>query len=147
VYLNGNRLSTSKYIIDQNDVTLNFTPNTGDILLVNVKQNLTAGAAADRIQQFYQPIDPNNTDPEKNLLTLMGLNFKQHIDDGGSLVNPVYDYGVDGVASGSSTDENINPDEYYFGLADPAMDANRPEELIVTSMSDSLQIYYKFLSP
>jgi hypothetical protein len=140
VYVNGRRLSDLDFEIDSDSVTIDETLDDQAVVRVVVRLGLSAGLAADRAQRFYNPTDP--TLQEKNLRTLMGLNFKANILDGGDLANnAIRDYDVDGNADTSNSGvESINPNGKYFGLADPKVDKDRPEELIVTGSGESLQM-------
>jgi hypothetical protein len=142
VFVNSTRLTDAQFTSDTDSVTIDVMPNDGDIVTINVKQNLTSGLAGDRIQRFY---DPENAEAaEKNLEVLMGLQFKGNVMDGGSLGdNTNRDYDIDGNAplSNAAEDvETINPNERYFGFADPELDAGRPQELVVTGTGESLKM-------
>jgi len=139
VYVGETRLADSQFTVDVDNVTIDVTPDEGAIVTVIVKKNLTSGLAGDRIQRFY---DPENAEAaEKNLKTLMGLNFKGNIIDGGSLGdNALRDYDIDGNSNGAVTDETINPQDRYFGFADPEIDAGRPQELVLTGSGESLKM-------
>ena len=134
---NGVLQSSTTYNVQPASVVLKAQPPANTILQVNVRQPLTPGYAGDRIQQFY---DPTNTTAEKNLRTLLGLNYKGNVLDGGMANNAFQDYQVDGNTTGAETDETINPNERYYGFADPTLEANRPEELISTGTGESLRI-------
>lgn len=140
VYLNDRRLDSVEYTVVSDSVTIEDAIDDGDKVKIVVRLALTPGLAMDRAQRFYNPADP--TAEEKNLRTLMGLNFKANILDGGDLANnSPRDYDVDGNANTANAGvESLNPDGHYFGLADPVHDANRPEELIVAGSGESLHM-------
>lgn len=139
VFINETRLRDADFSVSSNYISLYVTPINDDIINVVVRQALSINMAADRIQRFYDPT--NSQAAEKNLRTLMGLNFKGNVFDGGILSNNTQlDYNITGATTGATTDETINPKTKYFGLADPAMEENRPEELVVTGSGESLHI-------
>jgi hypothetical protein len=139
VYVNGVRLDDNQFGVSQNSVILYVTMTNGDIVRVVVRQSLTSGLAADRINRFYDPTDSEAA--ERNLRTLLGLNFRGNVMDGGMLANnTIVDYNIIGVANGASTDETINPDVFFHSLADPYMSENHPEELIPTFGGEGILI-------
>jgi hypothetical protein len=127
------------FVAGPDTVSLLKVPSDGSTVLINVRDVVTPDLAADRIQRFYDPT--NVTAAEKNLRTLMGLNFKGNVDDGGALAdNSVNDYTISGVLGGTPDDEFINPDGNAYTFADPALEADRPEELVVAGSGESLRI-------
>ncbi len=141
VLIGERSLMSGEFTVDKDSVTVEVSMADGTIVTVNVRNNLTNDLAADRIQRFY---DPTNTHAqEKNLRTLMGMNFKANIMDGGDLEdNSVRDYDLDGNANVANAGvETFNPNEHYFGLADPVLTEGRPEELIVAGTGESLNMF------
>ena len=146
VFYNDDVQPNAAYSVsDAMEVTLLAPPPLTTPVTVRVRQNLTAGLEASRIQQFYDPA--NAQAAEANLRQLMGLNFKRDILDGGSLANnAATDYTFDATVSGAESDEYINPNGSYYGLADPSIDANRPEELVLTGSGESLRVVIRDVS-
>lgn len=142
VFANGNKIDKTKYIISEKTISIkqSLNLNNGDLIYVSVKQNLTKNLAADRIQQFYDPA--NTVTAEKNLRQLLGLDFKANIIDGGNFSNNSFrDYDIDGNSTGVVSDETLNPNTRYYGLMDPKIDKNRPEELIVAHPNESVNFF------
>ena len=140
VYIGSRRLDNDEFTVASDSVTIDEALEDGVEVRVVVRLALSVGLAADRAQRFYNPADPESE--EKNLRTLMGLNFKANILDGGDLAdNSIRDYDVDGNADTSNAGvESINPNGKYFGLADPAVDKDRPQELLVIGSGESLHM-------
>lgn len=140
VFVDGNKLPTSNYSAVAKTVSISSSLDNGNLVYIVVRQNLTKILAADRIQQFY---DPNNAHAaEKNLRQLLGLDFKANILDGGKFSNnSLRDYDVDGNSTGITTDETLNPNKRYYGLMDPEIDKNRPEELVVAHPNESVNFF------
>ena len=140
VFVADNKIDSSKFTVSGNIVSISSSLNDGDSIYIVVRQNLTTNLAADRIQQFYDPA--NASTPEKNLRQILGLDFKSNILDGGNLNdNSMRDYDIDGRSTGVTTDETLNPNSKYYGLMDPSIDKNRPEELIVTHPNESVNFF------
>jgi hypothetical protein len=138
VYVNDVRLADDEFSSNIDALTINSSMDASDLIRVVVRASLSAGLSASRIQQFYNPILAN--EPEKNLRALMGLEYKTpNVNDGGDLAdNSLNDYTVSGNYTGIESDETINPNESHFGLADPAHDQDRPEELVIVGTGESL---------
>jgi len=144
VFANGNKIDNTKYVISGKTISIktNLNLKNGDLIYVSVKQNLTKNLAADRIQQFYDPTKQGPITAEKNLRQLLGLDFKANMVDGGNLSNnSVRDYDIDGNYTGIVSDETLNPNTRHYGLMDPKIDKNRPEELIVTHPNESVNFF------
>lgn len=140
VYVNGNNLIASNYTVSNKTISISSSLNDGDLIYIAIRQNLTKNSASDRIQQFYDPANPATA--EKNLRQLLGLNFKANILDGGNLSdNSLRDYDIDGNYTGVVSDETLNPTTRYYGLMDPEIDKNRPEELIVAHPNESVNFF------
>ena len=141
VFINGILQPASAYDYYNYNVVLSNAATNGDQITVTVRQALTSGLAADRITQFYNPTGKEL--PEDNLRTLMGLNQKGNLNDGGDLANnSVNDYVVDGNYTGAESDEAINPNSpRHFGLADPLFEEDRPEELVAIGLGESVNFF------
>jgi hypothetical protein len=135
VRINDVQVPHENYGIQGTTVTLVYPPDEGDIIEISVHAPVSVDKAAYRIQQFYNPADSDAA--EKNIRTLLGLDPKHNVFDGGTMgsTDNDYDYGIIG---GDSTEEVHNPNESYYGLGDPANDANRPEELVALKIGEGL---------
>jgi hypothetical protein len=141
VKANGTSLVTADFEVADDKLTVT-RPLYGDTdVFVTLRNDLTEGAEADRIRQFY---DPQGANAEKNLRRLMGLEFKANVLDGGELLdNSWRDYDVDGNATGNATasvqdEEYLNSNGNALSYADAVYGANRPQELMVVGSGEQL---------
>ncbi len=124
----------------ESDRVRNITPTiTYDRVWPTLSEGANSGAAK-FIDDYY---DPSETMPEKNLSTLLKLDFKGTIIDGRRSVDGEAndtDVKIVGVkaADADISINGVSDLKFNFGFQDAALSANKPEELVIVKADDGL---------